>query len=158
MKKIFLYSCLFVFLFSLAVGLVFSNKNDQVVMGITSEEKNVNLKINGYQIQVELALTPTEHYQGLSGRSNLIWGQGMLFVFDSYATRNFIMRDMKFPLDIVWIRDNKVVGCEANVPILDQNGQFFQVVSPEPVNLVLELNGGSCANYGLKKGTTFDTN
>ena len=66
------------------------------------------------------------------------------------------MRDMNFPLDIVWIRDDLVVGCQKNIAIFDENGRFQVVHSGEPVNFVLELNAGSCDRLHINSETRFD--
>jgi uncharacterized membrane protein (UPF0127 family) len=101
---------------------------------------------------VQLAQTAEEQFKGLSGQVDLADNGGMLFIFENYGIRSFVMRKMNFPLDIVWIRDNTVVGCEKNIPVLDENGQFSQVGSFEPVNYVLELNAGMCDKYMITKG------
>ena len=48
-------------------------------------------------------LRPEERSQGLSGRPNLAAGTGMLFVFEQAGSYAFWMKDMRFPLDMVWI-------------------------------------------------------
>ena len=54
-------------------------------------------------LPVELAITPEERRQGLSDRPSLAPGTGMLFVFESDGHRQFWMKNMHFPLDMVWI-------------------------------------------------------
>ena len=66
--------------------------------------------------------------------------EGMLFVFDEQAIQSFWMKDMQFPLDILWIDENKtVVGIERNVSP-DTFPQTFS--SSQPVVYVLEVNAG----------------
>src|SRR5918992_1579604 len=50
---------------------------------------------------VELAVTPQERAQGLSGRPGLAPGTGMLFIFGTEDLYSFWMKDMRFPLDMV---------------------------------------------------------
>ena len=52
---------------------------------------------------VDLAVLPEERQQGLSGREFMAHDAGMLFVFDEEQTLHFWMKDMLFPLDIIWI-------------------------------------------------------
>ncbi len=85
----------FVFLFSIP------QKHDSV------EIKGV--KIAGQNIKVELALTETEQIQGLSGRRDLPAKEGMLFVFPQSANYPFWMKDMNFPIDIIWLDEHKKV-------------------------------------------------
>ena len=61
------------------------------------------VKIAGQVIKVDLALTKEALAQGLSGRSGLKENEGMLFIFDNPDTYSFWMKDMNFPIDIIWI-------------------------------------------------------
>ena len=130
-----------------------------LMLGGCAVQKNIStIKINNQIFQVELAKTPEEHFQGLSGRKNLAEDSGMLFVFPDYKVRSFVMREMNFPLDIIWIRDDKIINCEKNVQIFDKNKNISQVTSPEPVNYVLEVNAGICEEYMIKKNDKIDIN
>lgn len=143
MKKLFLYSCIFIFLF--------------LTSGCAVKSDLSTIQINGHVFNVEIADSDAEHYQGLSGREDLAENTGMLFVFDDYKVRNFVMRDMNFPLDIVWIKDDKVIECEKDTPILEVITQVItQVISPEAINYVLEINTGLCEEYNIKKGDGVD--
>src|SRR3989344_1094105 len=61
------------------------------------------IKIAGQNIKVELALTPAEQEKGLSGRSELKEGEGMLFVFNNSDEYVFWMKDMNFAIDMIWL-------------------------------------------------------
>ncbi|HWB34361.1 MAG TPA: DUF192 domain-containing protein, partial [Candidatus Paceibacterota bacterium] len=64
-------------------------------------------------VSVDVASTPQEQEQGLSGRASLAEGSGMLFVFDPDAAPGFWMKDMNFSLDIIFMKaDGEVVGIE----------------------------------------------
>lgn len=65
--------------------------------------------------QVEVVNTVQTRKQGLSGRSSL-GADGMLFVFAQPAQHQFWMKDMKFPLDFVWINQGQVVDLAQNIP------------------------------------------
>src|SRR3989344_9043068 len=67
------------------------------------------IKIAGQTIKVDLVLTPAEQEKGLSGRSELKEGEGMLFVFNKPDKHLFWMKDMNFPIDIIWLDVNKKV-------------------------------------------------
>src|SRR3989344_45500 len=73
--------------------------------------KNIKeVRVAGQSIKVELVLTEREHERGLSGRSELKENEGMLFVFDYPGVYSFWMKDMNFPIDIIWFaEDLKVV-------------------------------------------------
>ena len=72
--------------------------------------------LKGEKFMVEAADTPAERMQGLSGRSGLSVNEGMLFTFDKPDAHGFWMKDMKFPLDIIWIdKDYRIVHIENNI-------------------------------------------
>ncbi|WP_425354760.1 DUF192 domain-containing protein, partial [Listeria monocytogenes] len=75
---------------------------------------------------------------GLSGRSSLGINSGMFFIFDYEHLPRFWMKDMQFPIDIVWInKDMKIIGVEKN---LNQN-TYPNTYSPkEKIKYVLEIN------------------
>jgi len=133
--------------------LVFSAcaKKEEVFLG------GKTVRVNGQEFAVEIADTPAKWSQGFSERESLAENSGMLFVYDDYNIRSFWMKEMKFPLDIVWIKDDVVAGCSEKVQILDKNGHISRVLSLDEVNYVLEINSGLCAKYGIKKGVKFDT-
>ncbi len=54
-------------------------------------------------VDVEVADTTAERYTGLSDHDSLADGDGMLFVHSSEANQTYVMRDMEFDIDIVFI-------------------------------------------------------
>lgn len=107
------------------------------------------VRIGKERFVVELAVTPEQHGQGLSERQSLPKGTGMLFVFDQARPVSFWMRKMEFSLDMVWIRDGKVVGVERNVPPPPEGS--FETDLPhysagEAVSHVLEINAGEASS------------
>ena len=108
--------------------------------------------INNKIINVELAKTSSQHIQGLSNRSSLDAYSGMLFIFADKQIRSFWMKEMEFPLDIIWILDNKIVGIESNVPIPENINNLPSYLSPESVNYVLEINAGFAEKNNIKIG------
>lgn len=55
---------------------------------------------------VECAVSAEKRARGLSGRDPLPDGQGMFFLFDTFAAQSMWMPDMRFPLDIVWLDED----------------------------------------------------
>ncbi|MCX6740536.1 MAG: DUF192 domain-containing protein [Candidatus Parcubacteria bacterium] len=111
------------------------------------------VEINNQQISVEIAKTTAEQAKGLGLRSSLAADSGMLFRFKEKQIRFFWMKDMEFPLDIIWIADNKIVGIAAEVaaPIPGQDN-LPSYSSGMPVSDVLEVNAGYCASHNIKTG------
>jgi len=108
------------------------------------------LQINNVKIYLEIADTDEKRTKGLSGREYLAENQGMLFIFPKPDFYRFWMPNMHFPIDILWIADNKVVGIENNVSndFDPSNPIFYQ--PNQPVQYVLEVNAGFCERNGIK--------
>jgi uncharacterized membrane protein (UPF0127 family) len=106
------------------------------------------------RINVELAVTGQDHYAGLSGRESLPDDSGMLFVFDPADNPVFVMRSMNFPLDIIWISDNKVIKIDE---FLKPEGATPEehYLAPGPIDYVLEVNAGFSARHHLSVGDNF---
>src|SRR6516162_4003761 len=67
------------------------------------------IKIRSNVVRVDVARTPEERARGLGGRTALAPGTGMAFPFDEPGRPAFWMAGMYFDIDIVWIRDSRVV-------------------------------------------------
>ena len=109
---------------------------------------------------VDVAARPEERRQGLSGRPYMAPDAGMLFVFDDAQVRNFWMKEMHFPLDIIWIDGQcRLIDWAADVPTPPPGGgdaAIPRVQSPSPARYVLELNAGEAARAGLSPGDTVE--
>lgn len=106
---------------------------------------------------VDLALTPAERAQGLSGRPSLDTDRAMLFVYERDGPLWFWMPDMRFPLDMVWIRaDCTVAGVTADVPnppLDTPQDQLPRYPASEPVRFVLEINAGQAETHRITPGS-----
>lgn len=112
------------------------------------------LTVGGHEFAVEVRDTALGRAEGLSGRELLAEDTGMLFIFETPGIYGFWMKDMKFPIDIVWIEGERVVGIIENVVPEPEKSIFTLTVyrPPEPVSRVLELPAGTVARYGLRTG------
>ena len=88
---------------------------------------------------------------GLSYRDSIADDAGMLFKFDIVGTYEFWMKDMKFPLDIVWVGENKrVVGIVAKL----SPETYPNIFAPSaPILYALEINAGAAEKFGIATGT-----
>jgi uncharacterized membrane protein (UPF0127 family) len=60
-------------------------------------------------VSVRVAATFRERYTGLSDTDALGPNEGMLFVHDTEGTYSYVMRDMAFPIDILFISTNQQI-------------------------------------------------
>ncbi len=99
------------------------------------------IKIGEAVVNVEIADTPEKRTLGLSGRTALLPNAGMLFVFDNEDYHTFWMKDMNFPLDIIWIgSDMKIVDVFKNATPDSYPKYAFK--PDHPAKYVLEVNTG----------------
>lgn len=117
--------------------------------------KKHSLTINKHTFQVELAQTEGERVLGLSGRKTLGANNGMLFTFPTSDYPAFWMKNMNFPLDIIFINNDTIVTIKNNVqpaPKGALNQNIPTVTSTAPANKVLELQAGAAEKNGIKVG------
>lgn len=133
-----------------------------------AETSNINNKIKkgkvvfgNTSIDIEVSDTIATRQLGLSYRESLDQNSGMLFVFDSYNIEYFWMKDMKFPLDIIWIKDDTIVDISKNVPTPKVEVPLNQLPTYSPkekVNYVLEVNAGFADKNKIKIGDRVQIN
>jgi len=114
------------------------------------------VEIRGHIWDVELAETMLEKARGLSGRQELAKNAGMLFVFSPASRESFWMKGMNFSLDMIWIREGKVIDITKNAqPLKDSLGDSLRPLyftPKEPADAVLEINAGQADEFGLQIG------
>jgi len=106
----------------------------------------------GKKISVEVADTVEKRSLGLGKRSGLENGWGMLFVFEKRKQHGFWMKDMEFPLDIIWLDNHKIAYILRNVQPA-KSGVIPPIMTP-PVagNFVLEIDAGRADDLRLQVG------
>ena len=118
---------------------------------IAGENKIKVIKIGDFNVRAEVVSTPEIRERGLSGRESLKEGTGMLFVFERPGQYGLWMKEMKFPIDILWIDQNFRV----NHIIKNLSPETYpQVFYPEEeAQYVLELPSGAVDYYQIATGT-----
>lgn len=108
--------------------------------------------INHRVINVEVADNTVLQQKGLSGHKKLLPNEGMFFVFTKVGEQDFWMKDMTFPLDIIWIDENlKVVHIEKSLDPKTYPKIYF---SSTPALYVLEIMAGQSDVLKIATGTT----
>ncbi len=99
---------------------------------------------------LQIASTIPEQEKGLGGRSVLPQNQGMLFQFSTAGERCFWMKDMHFPLDMIWIgADKRVLLVKSGILSNTYPNTFCPNV---PAEYVIELNSGQAAKASIHTG------
>jgi len=80
----------------------------------------------------------------------------MLFLFEDAGYWSFWMKDMRFPIDIVWIAGDRIVGFEERVAPEPGAAErdLRRYAPPEPVDKVLELAAGRVRLLRAEVGDT----
>ncbi|OGB74144.1 hypothetical protein A2V68_02335 [candidate division Kazan bacterium RBG_13_50_9] len=110
---------------------------------------------NGRVVAMEIADTPEERAQGLSGRVSLPESTAMLFVFSEEGYYSLWMANMRFAIDIIWLdSDYQVVDIAQYVQPLSNvaSNQLPRYTNREPAQYVLEVNAGFSASNQLDRG------
>jgi uncharacterized membrane protein (UPF0127 family) len=111
------------------------------------------VKIDGKQFYVDVAKTTEQKAKGLDIYNKLPLKRGMVFTFDSLDYYPFWMKGMKFPIDIIYINNNKIVDIFPDLPNPAGSTQSPVIVRPTAkANYVLEINAGLSRKYNFQKG------
>lgn len=117
-----------------------------------SRDLAAKMLVGNVEIIVEIADTPQKQKQGLSGREPLLDKYGMLFPMRNAAQYSFWMKDMKFSLDIIWIKNGKIVDISENITAPIGNELPITVQPKEPADAILEMNSDFTEKYDVKIG------
>lgn len=78
--------------------------------------QTTTIEIHDRHYHLDIAQTQESRTRGLSDRRSLCSECGMLFVFPESARHGFWMKDMHFPIDIIWLNaDKDIVYIERHV-------------------------------------------
>ncbi|OGM13336.1 hypothetical protein A3D84_01320 [Candidatus Woesebacteria bacterium RIFCSPHIGHO2_02_FULL_42_20] len=122
----------------------------------TPSNKQSLLTINSVEFNLLIANTDESRQNGLAIYDALPLDTGMLFDFkEQDVNATFWMKNMKFPIDIIWIDNNKIVSINKNAPQPQSetpNEALTLYSSGKPVDYVFEINSGLSDMYGFKIG------
>jgi uncharacterized membrane protein (UPF0127 family) len=119
--------------------------------------KTPSAEINGHVFSLYLAETSQEQSIGLAKYKSIAQNQGMIFLFNKSDYYSFWMKDMKFPIDIIFISGNKVVDVSQKVPVWP-NENLPIYTTKTKADKVLEINAGLASKYSIKIGTQVKLN
>lgn len=117
-------------------------------------KRTSEIKINDQIIVAEVVSSEESRARGLAGRDSLGVNEGMLFVFEEKGRHGIWMKGMRFPIDIIWISGDSIVGIEHFVEPEPEKAEHLLTIyyPPEPVNKVLEISSGRAQLLRAKVG------
>jgi uncharacterized protein len=119
--------------------------------------QQVNITVNGVELVADLAVTDEQKSNGLGIKDSLKENEAMLFPFSREDKHTFWMNGMKFPIDIIWLDNNKqVVHVEHSLDPCGPNS-FCPTYTPREDSLyVLETVAGFAQKYNITEGTSVE--
>jgi len=120
-----------------------------------SRKDFTRVEFSDISIAAEIADTPAKRVKGLSGVRSLAESSGMLFVMEDPGYVGIWMKDMKFPIDILWIAGGKVVDMKENVRPPSSGADLNKLPIYRSIvrsNFVLEVNAGFSARHAIHIG------
>ena len=117
LKKIIPPWISFLFLFLMFLSSVAYKEIENVLGQEQKQNQTALVTVGGVNLITSLSTTPDAQSKGLAIRDSLNENEGMLFIFETPQKYSFWMKDMKFPIDIIWInQEGKIVHIEKNLP------------------------------------------
>ncbi len=109
-----------------------------------------SLRLDGHRYHVSIMRTDAELQKGLSGTSSLPEGNAMLFAFPYSNRWSIWMKDMKYPIDIIWLNAQKQVIYTVRDA---QPSSYPNTFKPDQLaRYVIEFPSGTIERTGIKNG------
>ncbi len=149
MKKVLLA---FGLLLIIIAGILFT-QNYLKTKSFSLFKKNSTATINSRTFKLMIASSQKEKEVGLSETKSLLQDQGMIFLFEKPDYYSFWMKNMTFPIDIIYINKDEIVAIQSNVQPPKSPIESPIIYTPiEPSDKVLEIQAGLSEKYSFKKG------
>lgn len=126
-------------------GFYYLTKQPPTPQNIIDQYQTAVINLANDNLTAELATSTNQQIIGLSGRPKLPTNQVMLFVYPRADYYGLWMKEMNFPIDVIWLNKQQ--------QIIDQRENLEPETWPEifrprlPASLVLELPAGSIQKY-----------
>lgn len=109
------------------------------------------VRIGERKYVLEIADSDVKRQKGLGGRESLCEECGMLFVFEQPGQHAFWMKDMRFPLDIIWLLSDEAVFVARDV-----SPDFSGIIEPNVfADRVIEVNAGAARDLNAGERVKF---
>ena len=135
----------------LAIIVLFALIQAQINSGRMHQVQIINSEGKAVIFNVEVADNETVMKKGLSGRASLPQESGMFFVLEDEAKLGFWMKDMNFPIDMVFFNKDLTVT-EINENAIPCSAECPVYFTQAPAQYALEINEGLAKKYNIAKG------
>lgn len=149
MKKILLVFALLL----IVTGAMFFTQNYLTGTKLSFYKKNPIVTIGERNFKVVVAASQQEREVGLSETKSLQQDQGMIFLFEKPDYYPFWMKNMQFPIDIIYINNGTIVTIKNNAEPPKNKNESLTIYTPTaPSDKVLEIQAGLSKKYNFKNG------
>lgn len=136
----FITLCLIIVLITISTGC----------FAFTANEDNYAI-IGNRKVFLKIADTPEKQYQGLMYVKQMPENYGMIFLFDRAEPRSFWMKNVEIPIDIIFLRNRKIINIHRNVQPNNRNkNRLYR--SAYKSDCAIEVNAGFCDKYNVRPG------
>ncbi|HEY8886694.1 MAG TPA: DUF192 domain-containing protein [Candidatus Microsaccharimonas sp.] len=116
-------------------------------------QPSTEVRLGSGIFSIQIATTDAARIHGLSGVDHLDANGGLLMIYQSDDRWGIWMKDMKIPLDIIWMNNEKKVIYIVTDASPDLGTS--KIFKPEdPARYVLEVPAGTVKNAGIQIGST----
>ena len=107
---------------------------------------------DGQKVLLESACTDSKRVLGLMNRPSLSENTGMVFIYDGNVEQSFWMKNVNFPLDLIYLREGTVTRVYKKIkPCTTDICRVYS--SKGLIDQALEVPAGFCAQHRIKKGS-----
>lgn len=132
----------------IAAGAAFFASRSSGLLGTKAEAT-----IGEEKFSLNVADTPEKRQKGLSNTRSLGDKNGMLFVFDEPTIPAFWMKEMNFPIDIIFLNNERVITVFPNVQAPKEENDPLPTYQPiSPSNRVIEVKAGTVERLKIVPG------
>lgn len=122
-----------------------------VTLIVSQLQPTTVLHLGNGVFDAHISTTPTSREKGLSGVESLGPQQALILAFPGDGVWLITMKDMKIPIDIVWLdKDNKVVYSVKNASPDDSPAGIYTPAAS--ARYVVELPAGTIQDQRIKTG------
>lgn len=116
-------------------------------------QPKTEVRLGSSVFKARLATTEAERIQGLSGVEKLDANEGLLMIYTKPEVSGIWMKDMKIPIDIIWLdSDKKVIHIVMNAS--PEIGESKTFTPSSPALYVFEVPAGTVKKSAIKIGDT----
>lgn len=147
-----------------SVGFLKSVSNSSTPSAATGSATNagfVGVSVKSLKVKAKIASTAQTRKIGLANKDSIPVDEGMLFVFDTEGKYSIWMKNMRFPIDIIWIKvlpsgEKKIVDMKESVPPQPKlSDKYLTIYKPhEDAKYILEINAGLARSNDVQVGDT----